>query len=94
MNTKQTPEQDAMSAMLGYADYLDSSRYDRDYRNYRPSHSAARQTIIKAFQDRAELLAALESIANNRFTEHDHESKANEMRLIASDAISKAKAKS
>ena len=53
MNTKQTPEQAAMEAMRKYSEWQNKhtiTQYD------------SRQTIIKAFQDREELLAVLESI--------------------------------
>ena len=48
MNTKQTPEQSAEDVLYSYSN---GSVYDIE---------AARQTIIKAFQDRERLLDALE----------------------------------
>ena len=48
MEAKQTPEQAAIEAMRTYASWLDAE---------------ARQTIIKAFQDRAAILEALDSLA-------------------------------
>ena len=63
MNTKQTPEEAAMEAMHTYAERFTSIQYGRGHStNHGAVYDAARQTIIKAFQDRAELLAALESI--------------------------------
>ena len=59
MNPKQTPEQAAGEALIGYADGLDASL---DGRGFGENHEAARQSIIKAFQDRAELIAVLEDV--------------------------------
>ena len=50
--TDKTPEQAAVEALQVYTDKFGHS--DNQY--------AARQTIIKAFQDRAELLASMERI--------------------------------
>ena len=66
MNTKQTPEQAAMDALRVYVALDPCLPYDD---GLGAKHAAARQTIIKAFQDRAELLAAMEGIFlwGNRF---------------------------
>ena len=47
---KQTPEQAALEALQIYSDYM----------GYSPKQYDARQTIIKAFQDRERLLSACE----------------------------------
>ena len=57
MNTKHTPEQQATDALSIYADGLDACV---DGRGYNHSHEVARQSIIKAFTDRADLVTALE----------------------------------
>ena len=57
---KQTPEQAAFDALQIYADGLDATLDDSDA--YTAKHEAARQTIIKAFQDRADLLTAVEGL--------------------------------
>ena len=85
---KQTPEQAEVVALLAYIDGL---VVNLDGKGYNHLYVAAKHSIIKSFQDRERLLEALESIANNKFTEYDHEAKANEMSLIAIDAIKKAK---
>ena len=59
MNTKQTPEQAAHEALS----FIDNDMV------YTQEQWDKRQSIIKAFQDRAELLAAMEGIFlwGNRF---------------------------
>ena len=56
MNTKQTPGQAAVEALQIYADGQESSQ------GFGENYTAARQSIIKAFQDRARLLEVLEAI--------------------------------
>ena len=52
MKTKQTPEHEALEALQVYTDKF----------GYSDNQYAARQAIIKAFQDRAELLAAIKEL--------------------------------
>ena len=59
MNTKQTPEQYALDALRAYEGLDDSFVYGT---GLSAKHMAARQTIIKAFQDRAELLASIKEL--------------------------------
>lgn len=53
MTSKYTPEeQAALDALRGYSEWM----------GFSPEQYAARQSIIRAFQDRARLLAVLEGI--------------------------------
>ena len=82
MNTKQTPEQAATGALLSYSEEIGEK------------HAAARQSIIKAFQDWASLLEACEYLIKSCDTAKPREL----MRYIAESwekaraAIAKAKA--
>ena len=56
---KQTPEQAALKALLGHAAGIDAIWTGKEFGE---DHEAARQTIIKAFQDRAELLSSIDEL--------------------------------
>ena len=83
MNTKQTPEHEALEALQVYTDKF--GRSDNQY--------AARQSIIKAFQDRDSLLDALEAIALKMSSGHgfSYEWMVSDMKATALAAIEKAK---
>ena len=83
MNTKQTPEQAASEALRCYADYM----------GYSPNQYAARQTIIKAFQDRERLLEACELVmqAVYHISNDDPHIWNSKARHVLMEAIEKAK---
>ena len=60
MNTKQTPEQAAVEALQRCYDGVCDVGVA-----YSAKHAVARQSIIKAFQDRESLLDALEGILSH-----------------------------
>ena len=82
MNPKQTPEQAALEALQIYADGQESSQ------GFGENYTAARQSIIKAFQDRERLLAVLEGIITR---DENFQQLPRNLRVDANAAISKAK---
>ena len=90
MSAQHTPEKAAMQALQVYANGLDASV---DGRGFGAEHEAARQLIVKMFQDRAQMLAALMAIVELKVItfNFDYELLANERHEIARVAIFKTR---